>query len=264
MRNVLSRFALHDDKEVSLYYYTTNRRDVESRHYVSNDDDLHHFLALAGRKPIMFVWLRGGDPSISMSPQSVPSHLELQHLISLPDGDESISSSSSGHGDPQEIFRNAVRMRDGHKSVLTGTPLRPKTGKNVEAAHIFGVERSLTQKRLDAGVLNAYDCQNGMLLEISLRTDFDANLWCMDEFWNVHVSEVGKAKGLGHLEGRTVTLCVGEQNYPSSRILRARYDVNYSRSRCGLGRGTSIPRNAAVDGALQSLSKRALHARTRI
>jgi len=214
--NVLSKFALSDDQEISLYYIT-NKRDIGTRRYVSNDADLENFFALAG-KPILFVWLRG-DPS--MSPNSIPSQLELQHL-SLSDG-ESISS-SSGRGYPQELFRNAVRVRDDRKCVLSGTLLRPKTG-NVEAAHIFGVERSLAQSRQDAGVVNAYDTQNGMLLESSLHTDFNSFLWCMDEFLNVHVSDAGKEKGLGHLVGNKLNIRVDDQNYPTRRILRARYQL---------------------------------------
>lgn len=219
---VVSRFSLTGDQEISLYY-VANKRDVSSRRYVSNDDDLNNLFTLAG-KPILFVWLRG-DPS--MSSQSIPSQLELQHM-SLSDS-ESISA-SSGRGYPQELFRNAVRMRDKQKCVLTGTQLRPQTG-NVEAAHIFGVERSVTQARQDAGVWNAYDTQNGMLLESSLHTDFDSFFWCMDEFLNVHVSEAGRGKGLGYLDGKTLNLCLDQQNYPSRKILRARYALFLGRTR---------------------------------
>ena len=81
------------------------------------------------------------------------------------------------------------------------------------------------QERQAAGVVNAYDTQNGMLLESSLHTDFDSFLWCMDEFLIVHVSELGKAKGLGHLQGTKVNLCVDQQNYPTRKILRARYQL---------------------------------------
>ena len=221
--NVLSKFALTDDQEISVYYIT-NKRDIGTRRYVSNDADLGNFFALAG-KPILFVWLRG-DPSMT---NSIPSQLELQHL-SLSDG-ESISS-SSGRGYPQELFRNAVRARDQRKCVLSGTLLRPKTG-NVEAAHIFGVERSLAQEREAAGVMNAYDTQNGMLLESSLHTDFDSFLWCMDEFLNVHVSEAGKVKGLGYLQGMKVDLRVDQQNYPTKKILRARYQLFIKHLRAG-------------------------------
>ena len=220
--HVVSRFALAGDQEISLYYIAS-KRDVSSRRYVSNDDDLNNLFALAG-KPILFVWLRG-DPS--MSPQSIPSQLELQHM-SLSDS-ESISA-SSGRGYPQELFRNAVRGRDNQKCVLTGTQLRPKTG-NVQAAHIIGVERSLTEARHKAGIWNAYDTQNGMLLESSLHTDFDSFFWCMDEFLNVHVSEAGRGKGLGYLDGKKLNLRLGEQNYPSRKILRARYALFLDRTR---------------------------------
>ena len=167
-----------------------------------------------------------------MSPNSIPSQLELQHL-SLSDG-ESISS-SSGRGYIQELFRKALLIRDDRKCVLSGTLFCPKTG-NVEAAHILGVETSLAQSRQDAGVLNPYDTMNGMLLESSLHTDFDSFLWCMDEFLNVHVSDAGKKKGLGHLEGKKVNLRVDDHNYPTRCMLIARYQLFLEHQRARVSR----------------------------
>ena len=37
---------------------------------------------------------------------------------------------------------------------------------------------------------------------------FDSFHWCMDEFVNVHVTEVGKAMGLGKYEGKRLNLHV--------------------------------------------------------
>jgi HNH endonuclease len=47
---------------------------------------------------------------------------------------------------------------------------------NVKAAHIIGVEAGLKKERPAAGVLNAYDTMNGLLLEASLHEAFDSYL----------------------------------------------------------------------------------------
>eukprot|EP00978_Attheya_sp_CCMP212_P046437 scaffold392391_cov35-Attheya_sp.AAC.1 len=145
-----------------------------------------------------------------MSRQSIPSQLELQHMT-LSDS-ESISG-SSGRDYAQELFRNAVRMRDEQKCVLTSTQFRPKT-RNVEDVHIIGVERSLTQARQCAGVWNAYDTQNGMLLESSLHSDFYSffGVWTNSSTYMCQRQE-------------------REKNYASRRILRARYALFLERSR---------------------------------
>ena len=153
-----------------------------------------------------------------MYPKSIPSEIDCQ-VLSL--GGESLSS--SGCFCPQELLWKALRMRDKQTCVLSGKKL-PKTS-NVQAAHILGVEESFQPARTEAGVWNPYDTLNGMLLESSLRTDFEANLWCMDEFLIVHVSEAGKLKGLQHWEGRKLSMQVNEQNYPSTQILRVRYEL---------------------------------------
>lgn len=108
--------------------------------------------------------------------------------------------------------------------MLSGTKLRNKTG-NVEAAHIFGVEPALAAARNDAGVLNPYDTSNGMLLEKSLHTAFDAYLWCMDESLRVHVSEEGIPQGLGKWQFKKLQLKPNEMHYPSSKFLKKRYEL---------------------------------------
>ena len=47
----------------------------------------------------------------------------------------------------------------------------------------------------------------------------------MDEFLNVHVSEVGKASGLGKYEGKRLTLQVDMTLFPTRQMLRVRFDL---------------------------------------
>ena len=169
---VRSKFSLPKDAEIS-YYIIPQKKDVDSRQYISNDDDLDGFFDLAG-KPTIFVWPRGNP---SLSPKSLPSEVEI-HASSA---DSVSTSTSSSRGYIQKAFREAVRLRDNNKCVLSGEPVRSKAG-NVEAAHIFGVEPALTDRRRAAGILNGYDTSNGMLLEKSLHVAFDAYqcrlFWC--------------------------------------------------------------------------------------
>jgi hypothetical protein len=64
-----------------------------------------------------------------------------------------------------------------------------------------------------------------MLLESGLHSAFDSFHWCMDEFLNVHVSEVGKASGLGKYEGQRLNLQVDMTPYPTRQMLRVRFDL---------------------------------------
>jgi hypothetical protein len=203
--------------ETFSLYYIPNKRDVDSRSYIANDIDLNQFWGLAGR-PTVFIWYRG-DPSLS--PNSIPSQVEIQAMSV---GEESSQSASSTRGYAQELFRNGVRARDNHTCVLSGKKLRPKTG-NVQAAHILGVEKSLAMARSEAGVVNPYDTSNGMLLESSLHAAFDSFQWCMDEFLNVHVSDQGKADGLGEFEGRRLSLQIDKTPYPTVQMLRVRFEL---------------------------------------
>lgn len=134
-----------------------------------------------------------------------------------------------------------MRQRDDNKCVLSGEVLRPKAG-NLEAAHIFGVEKSLADERANAAVVNAYDTGNGMLLEKSLHVAFDAYLWCMDDFLVVHVSEEGKKQGLEKWQGKRVSLSVNEYAFPSQKLLKARFDL-YSKKQNSPGRSRP-PRSA--------------------
>ena len=187
---VRDKFDIPISEAFSLSFIP-NKRDVNSRQYIASDVDLNNFLGLAGR-PTVFIWHRG-DPS--MSPNSIPSEVEI-HALSV--GDESSQSASSTRGHVQDLFRKGVRARDSNTCVLSGTKLRPKTG-NVQAAHILGAEKSLELARSQGGIFNPCDTSNGMLLESSLHSAFDSFQWCMDEFLNVHVTEVGKAIGLGKI-----------------------------------------------------------------
>jgi len=213
---VRSIFELDTDANIS-YYYISHKSNVHSRKYISDDHDLKRFHALAG-KPTIFVWMRGESPSLS--PDSLPSEIEIQALSV----ESSSDSSTSTRGHAQKLFRNSVRARDKNTCVLSGTVVREKAG-NVQAAHIFGIERALAQERQRLGIYNAYDTQNGMLLETSLHTDFDAYLWCMDEFLIVHVSEEGKTKGLGKWEGKKLNLTLEGYGSPPPSLLKARYEL---------------------------------------
>ena len=213
---VRDKFDIPISEAFSLYFIP-NKRDVNSIQYIASDVDLNNLLGFAGR-PTVFIWNRG-DPS--MSPNSIPSEVEI-HALSV--GDESSQSASSTRGYVQDLFRKGVRARDSNTCVLSGTKLRPKTG-NVQAAHILGVEKSLEAARSEGGVFNPYDTSNGMLLESSLHLAFDSFQWCMDEFLNVHVTEVGKANGLGKYEGKRLNLQVGVTSYPTKQTLRVRFDL---------------------------------------
>lgn len=159
-------FEFEDCDKIS-YYYVADKSAVRSRRYISNDRDLEKFHFLA-EKPTIFVWQRG-DPSLS--PNSLPSEIEIKAISA-----ESLSESSgSTRGHAQKLFCSGVLARDNKKCVLSGTLLREKTN-NVQAAHIFGVERVLAQERERVGIYNPYDTQNGVLLETSLHADFDSYL----------------------------------------------------------------------------------------
>lgn len=194
---------------------------MNSRTYVSNDQELNDFFDLAG-KPTIYIWPCG---SPSLSPDSLPSQVEI-HVSSTESLSES-SDSSSHRGHVQTLFRSAVRERDNFKCVLSGEALRPKAG-NLEAAHIIGVETSLADTRKVAGVLNPYDTANGMLLEKSLHVAFDSYLWCMDESLKVHVSEDGKNNGLEKWEGQSLMLRLSDgtnHTCPSRALLKARFNL---------------------------------------
>ena len=214
---VRSIFELDTDANIS-YYYTAIQSSVQSRKYISDDHDLKRFHFLAG-KPTILVWIRGENPSLS--PDSLPSEIEIK-AVSVESLSDSSSASTRGHA--QKLFRASVRARDKNTCVLSGEILRGKTG-NVQAAHIFGIERALAQERQRLGIHNAYDTQNGMLLATSLHTDFDAYLWCMDESLTVHVSGKGKRKGLGKWEGTKLNLALEGYGFPPPSILKARYEL---------------------------------------
>ena len=232
---VRAKYAFLDDEENISYYVIKQKRDVSSRAYISNDDELNDFFDLAG-KPTIIIWPRGNP---SLSPASLPSEIEI-HLSSA----ESVSESSgSSCGYAQTLFRQAVRKRDGNQCVLSGEVLRPKAG-NVEAAHIFGIEGSLCSQRDAAGVLNAYDTLNGMLLEKSLHVAFDAYDCCKDEFLVVHVSKEGKWRGLQQWDGKKVRLSVGSPLFPSRELLQARFALYKERQRGDKTSGPAAPRRS--------------------
>jgi len=199
------------------YYYIKDKRDVKSRTYLSNDQELNDFFDLAG-KPTIFIWPRGSPP---LSPKSLPSQVEIS--VSSAESVSDVSNSSS-RGHAQTLFRNAVRERDNRKCVLSGAALIPKAG-NVEAAHIIGVVDSLAAKRKAAGVLNPYDTSNGMLLEKSLHVAFDSYLWCMDESLKVHVSEDDKHNDLKKWEGKYLKLDSTNPLCPTKALLKSRFNL---------------------------------------
>ena len=207
-------FMLEDEEIVSLYYLL-DKDSVESRRYISNDHDLNKFFNLTG-DPIIFVWLRGES---NISPGSLPSEIEIG-VASVTSSQSSVSDRTRGY--IQTLFRNGVRTRDDFTCVLSGKKLKPKAN-NVQAAHIIGVEPGMATTRNAAGVVNAYDTWNGMLLETSLHSAFGSFLWCMDEFCIVHVSDKGKEQGFGEWAGKRVKLKVGQPLYPSRELLRSRF-----------------------------------------
>ena len=219
---VRRKYGITEEEELTLYCIP-DERNVHSRKYVSNEKELDDYFELAGN-PTMFVWRRG-DPSLS--PASLPSNTVTR--VSSSDLGSTPSSGTRGH--IQKKFRDSVRSRDERKCVLSAVTLREKTG-NLEAAHIIGVELSLVNTRESAGVLNEYDTTNGMLLEKSLHVAFDAFKWCMDDTGKVHVRDDAK-EDIGKWEGKFLNLQVGEANYPSKQLLRARYELYLSKqARC--------------------------------
>ena len=178
---------------------------------------MENFFDLAGKLTI-FVWPRDNP---SLSPSSLPSEVEIH----ASKADSVSTSTSSSRSYIQKAFREAVRLRDNNRCVLSGEPVRSKAG-NVDAVHIFGVGPALADKRLAAGIVNAYDTGNGMLLEKSLHVAFDAYQWCMDEFLTVHVSEEGMEGALKEYSGRRVELSVGSFNHPPRELLRARFALD--------------------------------------
>lgn len=211
-----TQVCFDEDVEFCLYFIP-DERDVNSRQYVSNDQQLDEYFEHAGN-PTLYVWLKE-DPYLS--PASLPSDTVLRVSSSDP---SPTSSSTSDY--VQKKFRNAVRRRDDFKCVVSGTVLRDETG-NVQAAHILGVESSLERTREEAGVLNEYDTTNGMLLEQSLHVAFDAYRWCMDETGTIHVNTaVRENEELAKWDGRRIELRIGEANYPSEELLKVRYELD--------------------------------------
>mmetsp|Transcript_9652 Transcript_9652/g.9369 ORF Transcript_9652/g.9369 Transcript_9652/m.9369 type:complete len:259 (-) Transcript_9652:8-784(-) len=204
----LSTFQLRGDEDIS-FYYLLDKQDVESRHYISNDDQLNDYFKLAGNT-FVFVWLRGDS---DYSPGSLPSIIEIKvaSIASSP------SSISTNRGHVQKLFRNSVRRRDNCTCVLSGKKLKQKAN-NVQAAHVIGVEPGLYQLRQEAGITNSYDTGNGILLETSLHSSFDSFLWCMDQFGVVHVSDKGIEQGLGKWAMKKVSLDIGNFPYPSEQM----------------------------------------------
>ena len=220
-QEVKKKYPYLEEEEKVSYYFIKDKHDVNSRSYISNDDELNDFFDLAG-KPTIYIWPRG---SPSLSPDPLPSLVEIQRSSAESLSDS--SDSSSRRGNVQTLFRNAVRERDDFKCVLSGEVLRPKAG-NLEAAHIIGVELSLADTRKAAGVLNPYDTANGMLLEKSLHVAFDSYMWCMDESLKVHVSEDGKNNGLDKWEGQSLSLRISDgtdHKCPPRALLKARFNL---------------------------------------
>ena len=89
----------------------------------------------------------------------------------------------------------------------------------------LGEEKSLEAARSKGGVFNPCDTSNGLILESSLHSAFDAFQWCMDKFLNVHVTEVGKANGIAKYEGQQLNLQIGVTPYPTKQMLRVRFDL---------------------------------------
>lgn len=178
-------FGLEDEEFVSLYY-------ILDKDSVDHDHDLNKFFNQAGG-PIIFVWLRGES---DISPGSLPSEINVASITSSQSSD-----SDRTRGYVQTLFRNGVCKRDNFTCVLPGKKLKPKAN-NVQAAHIIGVEPGMARTREEAGIVNAYDTWNVLLLEASLHSAFASFLWCMDEFCIVHVSDIGKEQGHGEWEGK--------------------------------------------------------------
>ena len=230
---VRAKYSDLDDEQTISYYVIKQKNDVGSRSYISNDDDLNDFFDLAG-KPTIYIWSR--DVEASLSPASLPSEVEIQ--VSSAESISVTSSSSRSHN--QKLFRQSVRKRDGHQCVLSGETLKEKTG-NLEAAHIFGIESSLSEYREAARVYNAYDTSNGMLLEKSLQVAFDAFQWCMDEDLVVHVSEEGKKDvNIQQWEGKRVRLSLGSPLFPYKEHIRARFALYSEKQKKGKNTRKSV------------------------
>ena len=213
--NLRRKYAFDKDVEYCLYFIP-DERDVNSRQYVSNDQQLDDYFEHGGN-PTLYVWLKD-DPYLS--PASLPSD-----TVTRVSSSDTSPASSSTRGYVQKKFRNAVRHRDDFKCVVSGTVLRDKTG-NVQAAHILGIESSLKHFREEAGVLNEYDTTNGMLLEQSLHVAFDAYRWCMDQTGTIRVNTAVKEnEELAKWDGRKIGLRIGEANYPSEELLKVRYKL---------------------------------------
>lgn len=207
------------EAEIISYYYITHRKDISSRVYNANDEDLNDYFEVAGN-PTIYIRLPGASQS---SPESLPA--EIQTKVASDEASELTSDVGSTRGNQQASFRKALRERDNNACVLSRTLLVDKAG-NVEAAHIFGVEGALKDKRRDADVLNSYyDTVNGMLLEKSLHVAFDSYQWCMDANGVVSVADYAIPCTLAKWKGAQLKLDIGELNFPTKSILQARYDL---------------------------------------
>lgn len=88
---VRRKYNFHEEEAIS-YYIIRQKRLVDSRKYISNDEELDDFFDLAGN-PTIYVWLRG---SPSLSPGSIPSEIQIP-ISSAESFSESSDSSTRGY-----------------------------------------------------------------------------------------------------------------------------------------------------------------------
>ena len=212
---VSEMFPETQSREWRLYYITDTRNVHDSLSRVSDDTSLEEYLALYNR-PTLLVYFADKSPSHSPTQSSV--HQRDYHS-------QSSGSSNDRNKNAHDNWAELVRERDGKKCVFSDEAY--VYGKrNLQAAHIFGVNSSTKKEREQAGVRNVYDPRNGIMLCSLLHHEFDKHGWCMDKEGTFHLSSrLQHDERFKHFIGKKIRRPSGEDLsiFPSASIFEARY-----------------------------------------
>jgi hypothetical protein len=188
---------------------------------VTDEVSFVQYLRLAERPDILIYTPRDGSTD---SPTELPAPSESSFGSSL------VGSNASTRGNAHKTMTEGVKWRDDQQCVVTGE-MYQKGARNLANAHIFPVNEkwSTGPIRLEAGVSNAYNVSNGLLLANIWHEEFDNGNWCMDKDCIIHLADILKdRKDFSSFAGKPIrrpSTVAKSDSFPTPLLLGARFQL---------------------------------------
>lgn len=179
-RTVRNTFDVEDLPEGNFRLYMLKPGDlIASKRRIESEDQFARLkdVYLNGdpktAPPALYVWSLGDSDD---SPSKLPAKKEINRILSNDaSSDGSQHSNNSRNSQVQKEFAQSVLSRDGSRCVVCDCD------RNLEAAHVYNVERNPSRETLRrCGINGLFEAANGLTKCRTCHRLYDAHLLCTE------------------------------------------------------------------------------------